>query len=188
MEGEDTTRLRGNVELEGPLDEHRPTPIEALANAKSESDATPHVQDALAYLLDAFHNDEGQVVERVLRVNVGTPNNPEIIRWVVKNIPGPKIRQIREDAEEKARRTKGSSGATAGFEGNVRVVIEGTVEPDIKKGAREIGLADPADFLERALLNKQGLIEQLAGAILTLSGYDDEDVNDELEAKASGNS
>lgn len=189
---DDQTRLSADVTLEGDkldaVEQAGRGPVVRAAGATDAKDVEPELEDALEYLLSAFTDPDSVVVTRVLRVNVGAPNKPRILRWTIRNIPGPMIRKIREDAEEQARRTKGSSGAQAGFDGNVRIVIEGTVDPDVKAGAVSLGVMDSGAFLETALQGKQGLIEQIAGAILTLSGYDDEDVNDELEARAAGNS
>jgi hypothetical protein len=179
----DATRGRGESAMRRVA---RASEDEVQRAADGEPTDLP-VGDALEYLLGAFQDPEGARVTRSLRVNVGTPNNPKLIRWVVRNIPGRRIREVREQAEERARRTKGSSGSQAVFDGNLRVCVEGTVEPNLREGADRLGLADPADFLEVALQSKQGLVEQIAGAILTLSGYDDDDVNDELEVKAAGN-
>lgn len=145
------------------------------------------VADALDYLVGAFQDPDSAVVTRVLRVNVGAPQTPKIVRWTIRSISGARIRKIQEDARAEARRVKGQEGTNAVFAGNLRIVVEGTVDPDLRAGASRFQVADPADFLEVALQSKQGLIDQISGAILTLSGYDEDDVNDEMEAKAAGN-
>lgn len=146
-------------------------------------------EDATEWLLGAFH--EPPAVENTLLVNVGGVGGArKEISWRIRAIAGPTIRKIRDEAEQVVRRA-GNSGAgagSAGFRANVKIVIEGTVDPDIRAVAKQSGLVDPSDILEMALQNKQGLIDQIAGSIMTLSGYDQEDVQDALEVRAAGNS
>lgn len=150
------------------------------------------VEDATSWLLQAFREELPQVTDK-LELNVGTPQHPKWIAWEIRSIDGAVIRRIREQAMNQRAVRRSAAGNTAGaadaaFQANVRIVVEGSVNPDVKAVSSSTGLADPAAFLESALDRKQGLIDQLAAEILGLSGYDDDDVRDAVEIRAAGNS
>lgn len=163
--------------------------VARAASGAIDKDDRNGQEDATAWFLDAFAGETPEV-QNTLIVNVGGVGDArKDIRWKIKALDGPLIRKIRENAESLVRR-QGSSGAgatSAGFNANVRIVIEGSTDPDIKTLARQQGIADPTAMLEVVLQKKQGLIDQIAGSILTLSGYDQDDVQDEIEVRAAGN-
>lgn len=154
---------------------------------RREDDA--RMQSAADFLLGAFNAPKQ--ITHTLRVNVGgVGGKAEFIEWTIKALPGELVRKIREDAEALVRRAgaTGAGATSASFQAAVRYVIEASTNPDVKGLAKQQGIANPADFLEEALHNKQGLIEQISGQVLALSGYDNDDVQDALEVRASGNS
>jgi hypothetical protein len=152
----------------------------------SESEQT----EALEFLLDAFHErlPETAYQDR-LYVNVGTPRKPKKILWVIRALERHEIRRI-EESVQSSRGVRDGRGASPEirFLTSVRIVVEGTVTPDLRAGAKQIGLASPHDFLEESLKFKSGLIEQIAGEIYGLSGFDQADLSDATEVEATGNS
>jgi hypothetical protein len=148
--------------------------------------------DATAWLLSSFDGSE-PVARQHLNLNMGSREAPKKIRWVVQAIPREHIARIRQQAE--GNRAQRRAGATLGvlgdpeaaFRGNLRVVLAGTVEPDVAALAAQRGVP-PEVFLEQSFENKGGYIDMLAGEILELSGYTDEGVEDAVVARAAGNS
>ena len=61
------------------------------------------------------------------------------------------------------------------------IVAAGTVEPDLQQIAAQMGAPTIAAMLLRRFSHKPGLIGQISGEIMGLSGFDDEDVA-EVEA------
>lgn len=172
--------------------QHDPSELIRRAAAQQDKQADTlnetEQEDATEWLLGAF--DDPPAVTNTLSVNVGgIGSHRREILWEIKAIPGPMIRKIRDQAEMLVRRQgpNPSGMGSAGFNANVRIVIEGTTSPDIRQVAKRRNVVDAADVLMMALENKQGLIEQIAGSILTLSGYDQDDVQDALEVRAAGN-
>lgn len=196
--------------MDTPIDQHEHEPAEsadrglsaaaAVASGEIEpprdgEELTPDesrvVEDATNWLLEAF--DASPDVTKTLDLNVGSTQSPKWVKWTIRAVEGPTLRRIRARAAESitrnARSKAGALGdADAAFRANVEVVVEGTVEPDVRGLARGRGLADPSVLVEEAFRVKQGLIDQVAGEIMSLSGYDDDDVRDSLELEAAGNS
>jgi hypothetical protein len=148
--------------------------------------------DATAWLLSSFDGNEDPAVQHLL-LNVGSREAPKKIRWAVKAIPREAIAKIRQQAEgnRQQRRAGANLGVLgdpeAAFRGNLRVVLAGTVEPDVRALAAQRSVP-PEVFLEQSFENKGGYIDFLAGEILELSGYTDEGVEDAVVARAAGNS
>lgn len=165
-----------------------PASVRDAAEGKLNASDDAGVPDATEWLLRALQ--EPPHIEHTLIVNVGGvgPDRQEV-SWKIKTLEGKLIRKIREDADQVVRRSGGTGAGTTGASwiANVRIVLEGSVSPDLKAIARQVGVADPTVVLEQALNHKQGLVDQIAGSILQLSGYDNEDVRDAVEVRAAGN-
>lgn len=181
------------TEPKAPLSPERAAIRRAADGEINERDAAAQ-EDALQALLKNVQDAEveGGSVEQTLKVNLGTSTKPRIVMWTITNVQGRLIRKLTADAEEMARRQNPDSGAAAaaaGFEANKKIVVEGSVNPDLKAGAKRAGITDPTDFLEFALERKSGLIDQIAGHIYSLSGHDRDDVvtASAEETRAAGN-
>jgi hypothetical protein len=61
---------------------------------------------------------------------------------------------------------------------NLGIASEGTIKPDLKAIADGIGTQDVGEVLKRRMAHKPGLIDQIASEVLTVSGYNDDDVRD----------
>jgi hypothetical protein len=163
--------------------------IERVADDKSGEPTEDDQQAALDYLVRAFNEEiPDEELQDKLWVNVGTPRKPHKILWIIRPLERHEIRRIEESV---ANRRDIQAGRAASpdlrYQTSLRIVTEGTVVPDLFAGAKTIGLASPGDFLEEALKKKSGLIEQLAGEVYGLSGYDQADVQDATEVTATGN-
>jgi hypothetical protein len=137
--------------------------------------------------LDWFLSDEPDGSEsqtRTIEINVGSPTQEKWIPWEIRAVDLDTLRRIRRQAmgNRAQRRTGGEIDEVAA---NLRIVVEGTVTPDLLQAAKTLGIADASEALRQRFSRKPGLLGQIAGEIMSLSGYDDEDVR---EAAAAGNS
>jgi Phage XkdN-like tail assembly chaperone protein, TAC len=179
----DVERADPEIERPEPPNAEDRRLVERVAQTEEKGDLPVEEQiEALDYLLAAFDREEAPITDR-LRVNVGSPQHPKFINWEISSLPGSSIRKIREQAVSLRgmRRTGGgslASQAEALFMANVRIVVEGTMTPNIREAAAARQVADPGEFLQMALEYKQGLIDQIANEIINLSGFDDDDVQD----------
>lgn len=144
--------------------------------------------------LDWFIGEEplgGEGGDRTaVRLNVGNEANPRWIDWVIQPIGLDALRSIRKRAANtrEARRT----GNVDEFRVNLEVVAAGTVEPDLNAAAQQLhaegrGPLDPVEALRLRFQERPGFITQLAGKVLTASGFDEEDVQDAVQVVAAGN-
>jgi hypothetical protein len=146
--------------------ERRDKPEKALS-AQEQADAT-------AWFLE---EEPDEVPTRAFQVNVGV-DRPRWVTWRVRAIDRDELRVIR-------RRAQGRRGAEDDLNLNLQIAAAGTVDPPIESPRLRGQFADPASALAARLRNKQGLIDQIAGEVLTASGYDDTDVREVAAAKNS---
>lgn len=154
--------------------------ISAAAKGKKLSDS--ETQDALEWFL----SDEDDNFTQELKLNVGSHSDPKWITWEIKPVDLDTLRRIRQQAQaavSRANRRAGQVGEIDEVEANVRIVIEGTASPDLLAIAQQKGDVDPATTLKRRFSHKPGLIGQISGEIMSISGYDDEDVREVDAAK-----
>jgi hypothetical protein len=154
--------------------------ITAAANDKKLSPV--EAQDALEWFL----SDEDQDFTQELRLNVGSPSKPKWVSWEIKTVDLDTLRRIRRQSQagSRAQRRGAQAGEIDEVEANLRIVLEGTHKPDLREIAKQKGDVDPAETLKRRFSHKPGLIGQISGEIMSISGYDDEDVR---EVDAAGN-
>lgn len=109
------------------------------------------------------------------------------IPWTVAAISRERIRQIRKAAQSKkpSRRAQaqGQGAEEDDLKANEMIAAEGTVIPDLREAAQHEGVANPAVLLKQKMAHKPGLIDQIAGEVLSASGYDDTDVREVTAAK-----
>lgn len=148
--------------------------------------------------LDWFLSDVDLPLSKELTVKLG---DREYL-WTIRAIDGDTIKRSRKMAEEggsvaaKRARQTGVAPEVDTLQANARIVVAGTVDPDLRAAAvakmAHDGLTHNSpdqDFpAVRLLLHrmraKPGIIDQIAVAILNLSGYDDEDVQEHAAGKA----
>lgn len=173
------------------------TPVEAVKEMASEDPKKAHPQ-TMSAALDWFVGDEpvggteGDFT--TLQINVGgdTPESKREIDWVIAPIGLDALRKIRRRANNtrEARRT----GVTDEFQTNLEIVAVCTVDPKLTDAAAtlyqtgKIGSSDRVEALRYRFNSRPGIITQLAGKILTVSGFDEEDVQDKTQIDAAGNS
>lgn len=133
--------------------------------------------DALEWFLSSVDATE---LTHTIQINVGSPTRKKWIDWTVKPVDMDRLKQIRKASQPTSRRAR-AMGNTADFDevtANINIVLEGTVTPDLREGAKQIGTVDPADAVRTRFAHKPGLLAQIAGEIMNISGYDDEDVRE----------
>jgi hypothetical protein len=161
--------------------------VKKTAESKNPEKLDPSVQqNALDWFLSSepIGGKDGGLT--TVRLNVGTEDDPRWIEWKLKAIELDSLRSIRKRAANtrEARRT----GAIDEFRVNLEIVAAATVEPNLIEAAEAMGVGDPVEILRNRFFNRPGYITQLAGKVLTASGFDEEDVQDTTQVKAAGNS
>jgi hypothetical protein len=144
-------------------EDEAPRAREAIARAAKDPNAmTPEeVVDATDFLLDDDPDIEEDTLAQINRMGAANVNR-----------------------QQRRQRSKAVDTTMT----NARVVAAGTVYPDLTQLCRDKGIADPAMLVRMKFRRKPGLLIQLAGEVLTLSGFDDDDVRESQEVVAAGNS
>jgi len=166
--------------------------VKAAATVKPEDaeKLTPQAQtDALEWFVGI---DEDEAPEtKPLKLNFGTDETPKWITWTICPVSMETMRAIRQRATQSraARRT----GSVDEYRVNLEVVAAGTVDPDLQEAARRMheaktGPLDPVECVRIRFQKKPGFIAQIAGHIMSLSGFDDDDVQEVEQVAAAGNS
>jgi len=182
LSGEPLKDLDGEVENATGSDA-----VKKMAETKKPERMDAGVQQsALDWFISAepIGGKDGGVTS--VRLNVGTEDEPQWIDWRLRPIELDTLRSIRKRAANtrEARRT----GSIDEFRVNLEIVAASTVEPDLYKAAEAMGEGDPVETLRHRFYNRPGYITQLAGKVLTASGFDEDDVQDTTQVKAAGNS
>lgn len=137
--------------------------------------------------LEWFLSDEEDLVPEDIEINVGSRSRPNWIKWAIIPVDQDVLRNIRRQATAKQSGRRGRAADSEVDEGtaSAKVVVAGTAHPDLKAAAKQKNFADPSDAVKERFQRKPGLIVQISGQIMDISGYDEEDVRTEPEA-ASG--
>lgn len=126
--------------------------------------------------------------QRKLELDVSTdPDHPKIIEWVVQALERETIQQIRDKAKKapgRRRARQGDESAENVAVANTRIAAAGTLYPNLRDERVRGDFMDPADALKYRFRNKSGIIDQIAGHVIEVSGYDEADVQ---EVNAVGN-
>lgn len=153
------------------------------ADPANASDSTKSA--ALEWFLDP---DPTDITTAKIDINVGGPDGSGTEQWItltLQVVDRARIRQIRKESEEKQ---PDGSKEVNDLEANLRIAVEGLLDPNLKDPknlvVRGEKFLDPADALRARLAHKPGLIDQISGKVIEISGYDDADVR---EVKAAGN-
>jgi hypothetical protein len=169
------TALRGREDRED-----RPTEevLDALAQDRG---VTPSEAESATdwFLSEEPEQDEDQT--HTIELNVGVGDETRWIKWVVRPVDSDDLRRINRQTLALRRRGRQDDLAIDQL-GNLKVIVAGSVDPDIETIAQQKGKQPEALVLAR-FKKKPGLITQLATQIMALSGFDDEDVRDALSAK-----
>lgn len=182
---EERQRKRAEREERGDdaPDRDGPELIKAAAADEKLSDA--EIISATEWFLT---DDSEESFTHTIQINVGPPDKEMWIEWTIEAVDLDTLKRIRKAAQggtKAEKRRNAAAGELDEVEANIRIVVEGTVAPDLRAIANEARLVDPADVLRRKFRRKPGLLGQISGEIMSISGYDDEDVR---EVDAAGNS
>ena len=180
---------------DGPEPERRPADtLQQLAGSEGPRGATgagvsePDADAALRWLLEDAP-DESDLSTKEVTVNVGSTEKPRKVTLTLRGVDEPKLRQIRRrvnaQAQQAARRRRGGAGEVDETEVNVRVIAEAIVKPDLDDVCKQLGINDKSMWVRRKLAHKPGLITQLAGEVYSLSGYDEDDIEEPGEREGS---
>lgn len=174
---------RRRREEAGEGDEPRPTPEVVRAAARGEKPTDDEIHDALEFFL-AQEGEEIELEPKSLKLNLGTETKPKYIRWVIQPVEDSEIVRIRKMSQKgtKAQKRRGEAEVDENLVAR-RIVLKGTVEPSLPDIAKALDLVDPADalYVYFKKFGKTGLILQISGEILNISGYDENDIS-ELDA------
>lgn len=137
---------------------------------------------ALDHFLATEQDAEEEIEPKALKLNVGTKEKPAWIRWVIVPVDDTEITRMRKNSQAgtRAQRRRGEAEVDEALVSR-KLVVRGTVEPDIGDLARTMDSGpDPADAVHAYFkkFGKTGLITQISGEILSISGWDDEDVQE----------
>lgn len=167
-----------------------PTPQEAVQNAaRGKVGSADEQAQALQWFM-AETPDAATTEVKTKKLNFGTSTDPEWVTWKVRPIALDVLRSIRKKAaaSREARRT----GVTDEYVVNLNIVVAATVFPNLRQIAAAVAEAgkgpnDPVEVLRARFASKPGYITQLAGQILALSGFNEDDVQDADALEAAGN-
>lgn len=146
----------------------KPDGAEAVRAAAAGKRITPEAENAA---VEWFLSDE-EPLEKIIEFNVGTENEQHWVPWTVQPVDLEVLRRIRKNSG--GRRGEGLDEVEA----NLKIVVAGTVNPDLREMAKARGVPAPEEALRLRFASKPGLLGQIAGEILSLSGYDAEDLRD----------
>ena len=178
-DGDEFPGANGNGDDTGPTfdDERR----EAVDRVTKATKADPKdLADATAWFLS---DERSPLAVRTFGLNVGKWNDESkeyedfVVNWTVQALSREAIRTIQKMAVPARERAKGT-GEMDSMKANLGIAAEGTVKPDLAEIAASVGSQDTAEVLKRRFAYKPGLIDQIANEVLTVSGYNDDDVRD----------
>lgn len=159
----------------------RPTPEVLKALEADKAISRPEASSALEWFLaEDPEESEEETATHTIEINVGV-GVERWISWVVRPIDDDELRRIQRQSAVMRRRSRQDDVAIDQL-GNARVIVQGSVDPDIEQIAAQQN-KDPVAVVMKRFKKKPGLIAQLAGQIMALSGFDDEDVRDAISAK-----
>lgn len=156
--------------------------LEAADAGPKDELADDSIADATAWLLSSFDGNENVPTQHLL-VNVGSREDVKKIPWTVEAIPREVVLKIRQNSETNRQQRRSGMNFGIGddpeaiYTGNLRIIVEGTVEPDLRALASQRN-TPPEMFLRQAIGLKGGVADFIAGEILALSGFDPESIED----------
>lgn len=163
----------------------------AVETIRDRGSARGLPDSAKSSALDWFLNEdprEAAEETEAVELNFGTQDAPRWVEWVIKPVQMEVMRAVRRKAANT--RAARQTGEVDEYRVNLEIVVKGTVDPDVEAAALQLHqegrfpTADPVEAVRSKFQSKPGYVAQLAGRIMTLSGFNDEDVrNAERAAK-----
>lgn len=158
--------------------------VKAVADKDPKATTAEERSAALEWFLSS---EVEETAWAYLPVNVSAAGQAErIVDFKIQVLDRDRIKQIRDES----RRTNADGVLEMDeMEANLRIAVEGLIEPNLRKDerlrvVRGQQFLDPADALKARFTHKPGIIDQIAGKIIQISGYNDADVK---EIRAAGN-
>lgn len=145
-------------------------------------------EEDMALGLDWLLSDEQEVNTRELKVRAGGADDaPVYLSWIIRAANTDEIRQAEREGEGANRaQRRGQEAAEADqVRANLRLICTATIQVNGKplgELSNSKGIRDPAVWLRNRFHYRAGLIPALAGQVMELSGFAQDDV------RAVGNS
>lgn len=155
--------------------------------AKPKEDLTDRqAMDATDWFLSSEEEEDGW---KDFDLNVSNGDVKKWVRFRVQASTRERIDQIRDQNTMTVLDAKGvEEKKPDGPAISLRTAVEGLVRPDLSKPeARRVrgqDYMDPADALAARFAHKPGLIDQIAGQVIAVTGYDDEDMREVAAGKS----
>jgi hypothetical protein len=153
--------------------------------------------DAMEFLLGDGEDFDYEDFFEVLEINVGSDTSPKLIEWTIKPLDGETFQTLRNRAMGNRDARRSGSGELDVTSFNLMMVAAATVNPDLAAVVQAKGLqsADPLHGPMQVIANrfahKPGLVDQIGGRVMLLSGYDEGDVKRSVptmtQMRAAGN-
>jgi hypothetical protein len=159
------------VVLDGKFNDPRAAAVAAVKNGSQDP---ADVSDATEWFLSDANSEP---VEKTFLLNVGTEEAPTLIEWTVQAISREKLRTIRRMSRPASKRAQ-RDGEIDEIAANTGIAAAGTVFPDLNEMAAAVGAPSTTAVLEARMKHKPGLIDQIAGEVLSVSGYGENDLRD----------
>lgn len=142
---------------------------------------------ALAWFLE--DDADSEPLTHTFSINVAGPDEEErLVDWTIRSLDMDTIDGIRTRARASSRAQR-RAGATGGDVNEMKaalgMVAAATVVPDLDEVRRAKNAVNREEVLQHRFRAKPGLILQISGKVLELSGYDEEDVREAVAAKNS---
>lgn len=145
-----------------------------------ESPPEDALQDAMAFFCE---EEEQPLAVRALKVNVGTTEEPKLIRVVMRGLEDREQKrisvQVENDRNVKRIKDETERRIVRQTENMVRTVAAALVEPDPAELVRATGNPDVGAILKRKFGHKPGIFTHLLGVVYELSGFDEDDVEED---------
>ena len=114
---------------------------EAVRRASEGRPLEPEaVDDATAWFL----SDEEEEETEDMQLNIGSAEQPHWINWTIRSVDADVLRRIQRSGQSRAQRRRGAAVTGADVdaqEANARIVVEGTIKPNLARDRRQEGRA-----------------------------------------------
>lgn len=155
---------------------------EQIKHGKKPETSDDERQDALDWFL-ATEDDTD--LTHTFEINVGGLEKRKWVPWTVRAVDMDRLRRIRQRSQQQGNRRDRRRAEATGqpqqideIAVNIAIVVEGTVSPSLVEAAQSKGIVDPAVIVRARFAHKPGLLAQIASEIMSISGYDDDDVRE----------
>lgn len=193
--------MEGSTTLRGARDENEPlTPEAAVAAAAAGGDAKKgehavagmSAEDrasALAWFMEDDSESGDEPLTYTFSINVAGPDEPErLLNWTIRALDMDTIDSVRQRARggSRANRRRGELGEVNEMRAALGIVAAATVDPNLEEVRRaKPQFVNNEMVLQHRFRHKPGLILQISGKVMELSGYDEDDVKEAVAAKNS---